>query len=83
MTSFVTMIKTIDRLLKKGRGSGLFFVASFLKLILIAVLFYIVSLISQKGVIFYILGLSVIVFATLFEAAYQIYRSLLDGRTQT
>jgi len=59
------MIKIIDRILLKRKGQVLFFAASFLKMAVIAAIFYPVSRVSETAVLFYILGLSVIIISVL------------------
>lgn len=81
ISSFLIMIKLVDRLIKKKTGRVQFFVFSSLKISLIAALFYPLSKISEAAVLFYILGLSTIVISTMIEGAYQIYRTLSNGRT--
>lgn len=78
---FIIMTKLLDRYLKKGRGKGLFFFVAFFKIILISVIFYPISHISESAVLFYIQGLSIIVFATMVEGMIQLIRNLSSGRT--
>jgi membrane-associated HD superfamily phosphohydrolase len=81
ISSFLIMIKLVDRLIKRKTGRVLFFVFSFLKIALIVAVFYPLSRISESAILFYMLGLSTIVISTLIEGAYQIYRTLSNGRT--
>ncbi len=78
---FVVMIKIIDRILNKGKGQVLFYLSGFLKMAVIAAIFYPVSKISEAAVLFYILGLSMIVISIMIEGGYQLYRSSSHGRT--
>ena len=78
---FIIMTKLLDRYLKKGRGKVLFFFVAFFKIILIAVIFYPISRISEFAVLFYIQGLSIIVFATLVEGMIQLVGNFSNGRT--
>jgi hypothetical protein len=78
---FLLMISMIDRCLKKKRGSSLFFIAGIAKMLVISCVFYFISRISKTGILFYMLGLSVIVIAIIAEAVYQFFRSSLNGRT--
>lgn len=68
------MIKIIDRILIKRKGQVLFFLAAFLKMIVIAAIFYTVSRVSETAVLFYILGLSVIIISIFGEGAFQLFR---------
>ena len=60
---------------------GLFFFVAFFKIFLISVIFYPISRISESAVLFYILGLSIIVFATMVEGMIQLVRNFSNGRT--
>lgn len=71
---FYISIKTLDRFLKKKKGKPLVFLVFFLKLIFITISFYPVSHISEKAIIFYITGISVIVMAMMLEAISLIFR---------
>lgn len=79
IVGFLVMIKMIDRVLSKGKGRGLFFLAAFAKLAVISLVFYLASRVSGSSVLFYILGLSVIFIAILFEGIYQFRRSRING----
>lgn len=78
---FIIMTKLLDRYLKRGRGKVLFFFAAFFKIILISIIFYFISRISETAVLFYIQGLSIVVFATLVEGMIQLVRNFSNGRT--
>lgn len=80
VTGFLLMIRLIDRILRRGKGQVLFFVAGFLKMVVIAAVFYAVSRISEAAVLFYILGLSIIVISIMLEGVYQLFRSFSNGR---
>lgn len=77
---FLLMIKVVDRILQNKKGQALFFLAALLKMGVIAAIFYAVSRISETAVLFYILGLSMIVFSIMVEGIYQLYRSFSNGR---
>ncbi len=79
LLGFSIMIKLIDKYFKTGKGKALFFLFMFSKLALISAIFYPVSRISEEAILFYILGLSVIVISTITEGIYQIYRSFTHG----
>jgi len=78
---FIIMITLLDRYLKKGKGKMLFFFVAFFKIILISVIFYYISRISETAVLFYIQGLSIVVFATLVEGMIQLLGNFSNGRT--
>lgn len=80
ISSFLIMVKLIDRCLFKDKGFVLFFLMTFLKMVIITIIFYFVSKISEKAALFYLLGLSVIVISTIVEGAYQFYRSFSNDR---
>lgn len=80
ISGFFIMIKLIDKCLFKGKGITLLFLISFLKMGLIAVIFYFISKISEKATLFFLLGLSVIVISIMVEGAYQFYRSFSNDR---
>jgi chromate transport protein ChrA len=71
----------IDMILnREKKAMALFFAAGFLKFAVIGAVFYLVSRISETAVLFYILGLSLIILAIFIEAIYQLYRSAANGR---
>lgn len=79
ISGFMMMIKIIDRIITAGKGTGLFFISGFFKLVIIAAIFYPISKISESAVLFYILGLSTIVISILFESCYQLFRKMSNG----
>lgn len=79
ITGFVIMIKSLDKCLSSGRKKAIFFITGFVKLIVISLAFILISRISETAVLFYLLGLSVIVISAMIEGAYQIYRSFSNG----
>ena len=76
---FMIMIKLVDKYFNKGEGKVALFSFMFAKFTIIAAIFYPVSRVSEAAVLFYILGLSVLVFSTMMEGFYQIYRSFRNG----
>jgi hypothetical protein len=82
ISGFLLMIKMTDRVLKRGnkKEKRLFFLAGLMKLAVITGLFYLVSRISDKSVLFFILGFSIIFLSILIEGVYQLYRSAANGR---
>lgn len=81
ISSFLLMIKIIDRILKIGKGTGLFFLIELLKMIVIAAVFYPISRISERAILFYILGLSIIIISIMVEGGYQLYRNIFKWNT--
>ena len=82
ISGFLLMTKMTDRVLKRRKKieKRLFFLAGFIKLAVIAAVFYLVSRISETAVLFHILGLSIIFISILVEGIYQFYRSAANGR---
>jgi len=80
LSGYLLMVKLIDRILTKRKGQGLYFLATFLKMVLISAIFYGVSRIGEMAVLFYILGLSVIVIAIFMEGFVQLFRRNSSGR---
>lgn len=80
LSGYLLMIKLIDRILTKRKGQGLFFLAAFFKMAVISAIFYGVSRVSEKAVLFYILGLSMIVLAIFMEGFVQLCRRDSGGR---
>jgi hypothetical protein len=88
ISGFILMIKMTDRVLNKGKGHLLYAMALFFKLGVIALSVYLVSRVSVSAVLFYILGLSIIVIAIGMEGIYQLFhsknknmRGVFNGRT--
>ena len=82
ISGFLLMIKMTDRVLKRGnkKEKWFFFLAGFMKLAVIAGLFYLAARISETALLFNILGLSLIFLAIFIEGVYQLYRSAANGR---
>lgn len=78
---FLVMIRALDRYFRLRRGMGQFFLISLVKLMVIVLFFFIASRISEQAVLFFLLGLSVVVLAVLIEGGIQLLRSLTHGRT--
>lgn len=76
---YFLMIHVVDRIILKKRGKGLFILAGLGKMILITLIFIIVSEYSEPAVLFYLLGLSMIIFSIIGEGGSQIFRSFKDG----
>ncbi|UCH95633.1 MAG: hypothetical protein JSV88_01985 [Candidatus Aminicenantes bacterium] len=75
ISGFLLMIKMTDMVLRKGKGQPLFFLAVFSKLAVITLLAYLVSRISKNALLYYMLGLSIIVVSIGIEGIYQFYHS--------
>lgn len=81
ISGFLLMVKLIDRILRKGKGQGLFFLAGILKMAVITAAFYAVSRVSATSALFYILGISIIVISLMVEGVFQLCRRSSNGRT--
>lgn len=82
VVGFLVTVRMTDRVLKLHKGQFLFFLVSALKLAVIVALVYLIVCFSssEKSVLFFILGLSVLVIAISVEGIYQLYRSIANGR---
>ena len=76
---FILMIKLIDKILKTKKGNGLFFLFGFFKMVVIALVFYPISKISDIAVVIYIYGLSTIILAIMVEGGYQLFKKQYHG----
>jgi hypothetical protein len=76
ITGFVLLIKSTDRLLKKGKGKVMFFLLAQVKLVIIAGVFYAFSRLEKTGIVFYIQGIAIVYLAIMIEALSQ-----WNGRT--
>ncbi len=81
ISGFLVMIRMIDRVIRRGKGQLLFSLVTMLKLAVIATAFYLVSRAPgpDAAVLWFILGLSIIVVALAMEGIYQVYRSIANG----
>jgi hypothetical protein len=79
ITGFVLLIKSTDRMLKKGKGKTMFFLLAQVKLLIIAGIFYALSRLTKTGVIFYIQGIAVIYLAIMIEGLSNLCGSLGNG----
>ncbi|MCP4149413.1 MAG: hypothetical protein GY757_16820 [bacterium] len=70
------MIRRIDMTLKPGKGQGFYFLTGLLQMLAITGGFYLASRISVTAVIYYIVGLSVIIAAIMGEVVYRLFRSV-------
>ncbi|MBN2399857.1 MAG: hypothetical protein JXI33_05895 [Candidatus Aminicenantes bacterium] len=64
---FVLLIKSTDRMLKKGKGKVMFFLLAQMKLLIIAGIFFVFSRLTKTGIIFYIQGIAVVYLAIMIE----------------
>jgi len=63
ITGFALLIRSTDRMLKKGKGKAMFFVLTQVKLLVIALAFYLFSLLTKTGIVFFIQGISIVYLA--------------------
>ncbi len=68
ITGFMLLIKSTDRMLKKGKGKAMFFLLAQVKLLIITGIFYAFSLLTKSGLIFYVQGIAVVYLAIMIEA---------------
>ena len=73
------LIRQADRILEKGKGKTMFFLTGLAKLLVITGIFFIVSLLAGKGVIFFIQGLSMIYLGIASAGVRQLLRSGRHG----
>jgi uncharacterized membrane protein len=66
-------------MLKKGKGKKMFFLLGLAKLLVIAVIFYLLSRLTKIGAIFFIQGIVIIYLAAVIEALTQLCRNLFNG----
>ena len=76
---YYLMIRVVDRVISKKKGKGLFILAGLGKMTLISIIFIFISRYSEAAVLFYLLGLSVIIFSIIGEGGRQLFRSFKDG----
>jgi len=76
---YYLMIRVVDKVIGKKRGKGLFILTGLGKMILISVIFILISRYSEAAVLFYLLGLSVIIVSIIGEGGRQLFRSFKDG----
>ncbi len=76
---YYLMIRVVDRIIGKKKGKGLFILTGFGKMALISLIFIFISRYSEAAVLFYLLGLSVIIFSIIGEGSRQLFRSFKDG----
>ena len=76
---YYLMIRVVDRVIGNKRGKGLFILTGLGKMTLISLIFIIISRHSEAAVLFYLLGLSVVIFSIIGEGGRQLFRSFKDG----
>jgi len=76
---YFLMIRVVDRVIGKRKGIGIFLLTGLGKLVLISAVFILISRYSEPAVLFYLLGLSVIIFSIVGEGGRQVFRSFKDG----
>jgi hypothetical protein len=67
IAGFALLIKSTDRMLKEGKGKAMFFVLAQAKLLVIALVFYLFSLLTRQGVVFFVQGVAVVYLAVVFH----------------
>lgn len=71
ITGFILLIKSTDRILKKGKGKAMFFLLAQAKLLVIAGAFYAFSRLSTAAVVFFVQGIAVVYLAIIIEGLSQ------------
>lgn len=79
ITGFFILIRLTDRILEKGKGKMMFFLAGLAKLLVIAGTFYIVSRLAENGVIFFIQGLAMIYLGIAGAGVQQLFNKRSHG----
>jgi hypothetical protein len=79
ITGFMLLIKSTDRLLKKGKGKTMFFLLAPAKLVVIAGTFYLFSRLAPSGVIFFVQGIAVIYVSVLLVGLMKWIGNLVHG----
>jgi hypothetical protein len=79
ITGFVLLIKSTDRMLKKGKGKVMFFLLAQGKLLIIAGVFYALSRLTKSGIIFYVQGIAITYLAIVIDAVINLSGSLGHG----
>jgi hypothetical protein len=67
ISGFLLLIRSTDRMLKKGKGKAMFFLLAQAKLLVIVGAFYAASRLAKNGAIFFIQGIAVIYLAIIIE----------------
>ena len=76
---YFLMIRVVDRVMGKKSGKCLFFTSGLGKMILITAVFILVSKYPEPAVLFYMLGLSMIILSVIIEGGSQVFRGLGNG----
>jgi hypothetical protein len=79
ITGFILLIKSTDRMLKKGKGKTMFFLLTQAKLLVIAGTFYAFSRLTQIGAVFFIQGIAIIYLGIMIEGLVQLCGNLSNG----
>ena len=79
ISGFFLLIKSTDRILKKGKGKAMFFLLAQAKLLVIAGIFYALSRWLKTGSVFFIQGIATIYLAIMIEGLIQLSRNLFNG----
>jgi hypothetical protein len=67
IAGFTLLIRSTDRILKKGKGRTMFFLLAQVKLLIIAAAFYAFSRWTKSGAVFFIQGVVIVYLAVLIE----------------
>jgi len=67
IAAFTLLIRSTDRILKKGKGRMMFFLLAQVKLLIIAAAFYAFSRWTKSGAVFFIQGVAIVYLAVLIE----------------
>jgi hypothetical protein len=67
IAAFALLVRSTDRILKKGKGRMMFFLLAQLKLLIIAVAFYALSRWTKSGAVFFVQGVVIVYLAILIE----------------
>lgn len=79
IAGFIILARQADRILNKGKGKTMYFISSLAKLLVIAVLSFIVSRLPGPGILFFIQGLMMIYMGITFAGLRQAARGNRHG----
>lgn len=79
ITGFFILIRLTDRILEKGKGKTMFFLASLAKLLVIAGTFFTVSSLAKNSIVFFIQGLAMIYLGIAGAGVRQLFKNLFHG----
>jgi len=79
ITGFFILIRQTDRILEKGKGKTMFFLSGLVKLLVIVGTFYLISVLAQNGIIYFIQGLVMIYLGIAGAGVQRLFRNLFHG----